>query len=660
MKRHFIQSMALGVMAVSAMLASCTQDENLAALSDKDNWEERHISVNVYREAPATRTDVQDQDGDLNYTWSKGDQLLVTDQEGEQVATLVLKDEDAGKAYGTFDGYGKLPDNQTVRLNFIYLGDGVATDDVTTSYAIDIAQQTGKLDALPATDIMTSTQDVTITDNAVWIEDFGLQKRLASARYTLKFPDGVQMNGEAVTISGERIYNAAALSLANGEIGNEPTVGTLTVTNGTGDFYIRVIPTTGYAPTFKVTIDGVEYTGSKESRDDFTAGKFLRASDGRGAVVEMKAPSEAEEDTDNPGNTDNWGNADVDVPMEYEKGELTYVSRADGWTVNVASVWGYGGFGTQITYKNNGIKNGLLTSNDDEGYNNEEGYNNVYYFQWGRWLGFPSSCKNTHFNDGGSAEGYYPEEPQFLKGINEYDTKLGYIFDNKIKPSYGTCWMGNSSWTVERSNNCSIIFGKVYSLGTSALDYVAANEESTWENRCGNPCPDGYRIPTAAELEALIPTTGKINGSYAEVKEVDGIRYAMQWKVVTSGSKPYVEIKSARTTASSVEVDDAIFNDVAPIQLPAYGYLDNEAELQEENTVGLYWASDSGTNKMEGTKGLGGQCLKIGFEDNQATMNMTVYPRCFGATILPIKDADAKATPLTPWLPVTINIPAGF
>ena len=645
--------MALGVMAVGAMLASCTQDENLAALSDKDNWEERHISVNVYREAPATRTDVQDQDGDLNYTWSKGDQLLVTDQEGEQVATLVLKDEDAGKAYGTFDGYGKLPDNQTVRLNFIYLGDGVATDDVTTSYAIDIAQQTGKLDALPATDIMASTQDVTIKDNAVWIEDFGLQKRLASAHYTLKFPDDVQMNGEAVTISGERIYNAAALSLANGEIGNEPTVGTLTVTNGTGDFYIRVIPTTGYAPTFKVTIDGVEYTGSKESRDDFTAGKFLRASDGTGAVVEMKAPSEAEEDTDNPGNTDNWGNADVNVPMGYETGELTYVSRADGWTVNVVSVWGYGGFGTQITYKNNAIKNGLLNSNDDKGY--------VYYYQWGRWLGFPSSCVNTHFTDGGDFTNYPDSKgSQDLKGVNKWNLSLGYVFED-LMVSYGTCWMGNSSWTVQRSNNCSIIFGKVYSLSTSAYDYVAANEETTWEGRCGNPCPDGYRIPTAAELEALIPTTKTINGSYAEVKEVDGIRYAMQWKVLSgSNNRPYLEIKSARTTESSVAVDDAIFNNVTPVKLPAYGYLNHEAELCQNNEIGLYWSSDSGTNEMDGTNGLGGKDLEISFKGNQVTMRMGVVPRCFGATILPIKDADAKATPLTPWLPVTIDIPSGF
>ena len=633
---------------MGAMLASCTQDENLAGLTDKNDWKERFISVNVYREAPSTRTDVSDIEGSLVYTWSEGDQLLVTDQSGEQIATLVLNEEDAGETYGTFTGYGELPNNQTLNLNFIYLGNDVSTSGKSETYPINIASQDGQLASLPTTDIMSSTQSVTISDNAVWIEEFGLQKRLASAHYTLKFPTGVEMNGEAVTISGEHIYNATSLSLANGELVTPHTQGDITVTNGTGDFYIRVIPTTGYAPTFRVTIGGVEYTGSKESRDDFTAGKFLRAADGTGAVVEMTA-EQAEEDPSNPGNTDHWANADVNVPMGYENGTLTYVSQADGWTTNVRSVYQYGGFGTMITYKNNGIKNGILTSNDD--------YNYVYYYQWGRWLGFPSSCKNTHFTDGGDAYGSYPVESQYLKGINEFDTRLGYVFDSGIVPSYGTCWMGNNSWTVERSNNCSIIFGKVEgAYRTTPLDYVGANEENTWEGRCGNPCPDGYRLPTAAELEALIPSEGEINGSLAEIKEIDGIRYAMQWKVLRNGSnRPYVEIKSVRTTENSVEVDDDIFNEVTPVQLPAYGYLDNQAELQGSNTIGVYWSSDSGTNNIGGTNGRGGKYLEINFNGNSAVMGMGVAPRGFGGTILPIKDSNAKAAPLTPWLPVTIS-----
>ena len=639
--------MALGVVAMGTMLASCTQDENLAGLTDKSDWKERFISVDVYREAPSTRTDVSDTKGSLVYTWSEGDQLLVTDQSGEQIATLVLNEEDAGETYGTFTGYGELPNNQTLNLNFIYLGNDVSTSGKSETYPINIASQDGQLASLPATDIMSSTQSVTISDNAVWIEEFGLKKRLASAHYTLKFPTGVEMNGETVTISGEHIYNATSLSLANGELVTPHTQGDITVTNGTGDFYIRVIPTTGYAPMFKVTINGVEYTGTKESRDDFTAGKFLRAADGTGAVVEMTA-EQAEEDPSNPGNTDHWANADVNVPMGYENGTLTYVSQADGWTTNVYSIAGQGGFGTMITYTNNGIKNGLLTSNDD--------YNYVYYYQWGRWLGFPSSCERTHFNSGGSADGYYPDESQNLKGVNKYNLDLGYVFDSGLMVSYGTCWMGNNSWTVERSNNCSIIFGKVYSLGTSSLDYVGANEENTWEGRCGNPCPDGYRIPTATELEALIPSEGEINGSLAEIKEIDGIRYAMQWKVLRNESnRPYVEIKSVRTTENSVGVDDDIFNEVTPVQLPAYGYLDNQAELQGSNTTGVYWSSDSGTNNISGTNGRGGKYLEINFSGNSAVMGMGVAPRGFGGTILPIKDSNAKATPLTPWLPVTIS-----
>ena len=100
-----------------------------------------------------------------------------------------------------------MPNDQTLNLNFIYLGDGVATGDIETSYSFNIASQTGALADLPVTDIMSSTQEVTTTDNAVWIEDFGLQKRLASAHYTLKFPESVTMTDEAVTISGERIYS---------------------------------------------------------------------------------------------------------------------------------------------------------------------------------------------------------------------------------------------------------------------------------------------------------------------------------------------------------------------------------------------------------------------------------------------------------------------
>ena len=123
--------MVLGLATMGTIFASCTQDESPLGLSDKSDWQERFISVNVYREDTSTRTSATDTDGDLVYTWSKGDQLLVTDQEGKKVTTLVLNEEDAGETYGTFSGYGDLPNDQTLNLNFIYLGNGVDTGNAS-------------------------------------------------------------------------------------------------------------------------------------------------------------------------------------------------------------------------------------------------------------------------------------------------------------------------------------------------------------------------------------------------------------------------------------------------------------------------------------------------------------------------------------------------
>lgn len=342
----------------------------------------------------------------------------------------------------------------------------------------------------------------------------------------------------------------------------------------------------------------------------------------------------------NPGNTDNWGGDDND-PSFTTSDSPTKVADADGWTVNV-DIYGNGGFGSYVTYNSNGLKNDLLTSKGGS----------AYFFQWGRWLGFPAECINTHFNDGGSASGDYPNKKQYLNGVNIYNTSLGYIWDSGLIVSYASCWMGNNSWTNERVLNCSIIFGKVSGITVNPLDYAGANEICKWEDRCGNPCPDGYRIPTASELEVLIPSTGVINGSFAEVKEIGGVKYAMQWKVNTSATVPCVEIRSVKTTENTVSVDDAAFNSANVVRLPAYGYLDNEANFRGRDKTGVYWSCESGANTMNGTNGNGGKYLEIDFNGNTAEMGMDVAPRSFGACVLPIKDPNAKASSITPWFPL--------
>ena len=525
-----------------------------------------------------------------------------------------------------------------VTLRYFYLGNGVDPTNVSKKCDYDIAAQDGTIESLSKNDALSTQAKIAVIDGGAYPDGtLQLERHFSFSHFTLKLPEGVTLNGEPVTISGENLFTKATLGLADRAI-SDKTAGTITVNPGKDNFYVNLIPATSVTPVFKVTINGKEYEGSLRTRD-ITAGKFIRKNDSEntGVIVDMTEP-QPDEDPSNPGNTDHWGGDNIDPA--YKLGTLTKVANADGWTVNVDN-FGNGGFATYITYLNNGIKNGLLTSGTY-----------AYYFQWGRWLGFPTSCKNTHFNDGGSASGY-PKESQYLNGINIYDTKLGYIWNSGLFVSYGTCWMGNTDWTSSRVNNCSIIFGKVYNMGTDNLDYVGANEDCTWEERSGNPCPDGYRLPTAAELAVLIPTTGSVDGSYAEVKTVDGIKYAMQWKVNTSNAKPCVEIRSVRTSAATVSVDDPIFNDAKVVRLPAYGYMNNGAEWSSNNEVGLYWSSESGTNEVDGTKGLGGKSLLIEFTGSKAKMVIYVAPRSFAGQVLPIKDPNAKSATLTPWLPLS-------
>ena len=620
------------VYAASALLlglGACSEELDYAPQNDGA------VKLTVYavKGDTETRSLLSEENGNLKCEWTDGDQLLVTDVNGSVKGTLNLTDKEAGK----FEGDLLLSGDGKVTLKYFHFGTGADLAKVSQEYGFDISSQDGSIGSLGKNDALSTQAEISVIDGRAYPEGtLQLERHFSFAHFTLKLPEGVTVSGEPVTISGENIFTQASLGLADRAI-SDKAAGTITVNPGNISFYVNLIPAASVAPVFKVTINGKEYTGSLKARD-IAAGKFIRKNDTNdtGVIVDMTEP-QPDEDPSNPGNTDHWGGDNIDPA--YELGTLTKVADADGWTVNV-DIFGNGGFATYITYLNNGIKNGLLTSGTY-----------AYYFQWGRWLGFPTSCKNTHFNDGGSASGSYPIKSQYLNGVNIDNTKLGYIWDSGLVVSYGTCWMGSKDWTPERVKNNSIIFGKVYSMGTDDLDYVGANENCTWEDRSGNPCPDGYRLPTAAELEALIPTTGTVNGSYAEVKTVDGIKYAMQWKVNTSSK--CVEIRSARTSANTVSVGDPIFNNTKVVKLPTNGYMNNQAELGRKGDTGIFWSNESGTNEVIGTKGLGGKCLLVELTGSKAEMAIYAAPRSFGGNVLPIKDPNAKSATLTPWLPLS-------
>lgn len=625
--------MMLGMATLA--LTSCSNEDELG-----DGNLQRHITVKIGRPMDdATRAVLSEDEGNLTANWSAGDKVAVFNSANGKKLGVLTVSEGAGTPTATFEGeLSGLREGQ-MNFTFAHLGTTINYDELTSEYVHSVANQTGKLADLGQHDALTSTQAVTVNEVGLDVEDMGLRRDVTFAHFTLEFGNLTVTDDVSVSISGEGVNNQAPVKFSDGTLDlTNATAGAVNATatpNGTNaEVYVALLPGT-MTLKFNASMGGKTYEASLPAAT-LAAGKYIRATDGSGIPVVMNEYTD-----NNPGNTDNWGGDDL--APDYTAGSITKVANAGGWTVNV-DISENGGFATYITYNRNGIKDGLVTSLTQD---------LPCYFQWGRWLGFPADARRTHFNDGGSASGNYPNSNQYINGVNIGNLKLGYIWDSGLVAAYGCCWMGNTSWTSERVNNCSIMFGKVDGTFVDPLDYNGANEQCVWEDRSGNPCPDGYRLPTAEELSVFIPSTGTVDGSYAEVKTIKGVKYAMQWKVVTAGTTPYVAVKSVRTTSDTVSVNDAIFNDAKEVRLFANGYLNNKCQTSANGSVGLFWSSESGTNQVSGTNGLGGKGLLVEFTGSTVEMAMYVAPRSFGGSILPIKDVNAKSATLTPWFPLS-------
>ena len=637
----------LSILAASLLLlglGACQEEKEYSPLTDGA------VKVTVYatRGEAETRSILYEENGNLNCAWQTGDQLIVTNAEGGKLGVLALTDEATGKFEGSLVGLTE----GRMNLNYFFLGTGVDGEKVSQNHTFDLSSQDGKLESLGKYDALSASAEITVIKGKTYVnENLQLGRHFAFAHFTLTFPEDVTTTGVTftmmtdVTVTITGLDTKATLGFTDRAL-SEVTAGTVTVNGTVGDIYVNIIPGKDVSPTFKATVNGKEYEGSLRPRD-IAAGVFLRKADRQGVPVQMAEVKT--EDPSNPGNTDHWGGEDEEPTYENSGKGYARVSEADGWTVNF-DPYNNGGFCTPITYSSNGIFDNLLTSNAGR----------AFFFQWGRWLGFPTTCGNLFIYDDGDYlikdKGGKLYNSQMINGTVDgssiyWNTHLGYIFGG-FGTTYGTCYMGGG-YTPARANNCSIMFGKVNDTFVNNQDYVGDNEDCKWEDRSGNPCPDGYRIPTAAELQALIPASGSVEGSCAEIKEIDGFRYAMQWKVdKNKNGRPYVEIKSVKTSASSVSVDDPVFNGVEGLKLFAWGYMDNNANNYDDNE-GLYWSNESGTNTFSGTNGLGGKALYIDFTESTAKMSIIVVPRSYAANIIPIKDPTAKATPLTPWFPLS-------
>ena len=622
-------SILFGALTIMTMI-SCSENERDSFVS---NGKETHMTVYATRDGmeTETRATLNEVNGNLNCSWEEGDKLFVTNTNGGVLGQLNLVNKEEGKFEGSLIGLNE----DKMALNYFYLGSGTNLEAASGSYNVNIASQDGTMASLTKSDVLSAQAEVVIIDGNAYVTGALTLKRYFSfGHFTLKFPEGVSMNGESIAITGANLMTQASVSLADRSLSGQ-TAGTITVTGTNGDFYINLIPASGVAPTFKVTIGNTEYEGTLNARD-IAAGIYLRDS-GVGVPIEM-AETKSEEDPSNPGNINNWGD-DVDYPSVISGSFAKIGNSADAWCSNERSFQDFG-FAAPVEYKSNAIKSGILTS---ASYTNGS---EAKYFQWGRWLGFPQYAANAKVTMLSYAYSGTIAPP---RGINlNTDYQLYYCWDMNSRPSYAysSAWKSNGM-KKEQAVNSSII----YLVGD--YDYLSSSlQDLSWEERSGNPCPDGYRIPTEEELSVFVPSTSFSNSSHAEIKEINGSKYAMKWTVVDA---THVSITSVYTSKSEVSVSDPIFNDAKTITLEANGmlyYQGNDAYFATsfnngEKTSG-YWTSTVGS--LDGHKA--GRALMIRIKNGTCSIVMEDVEYTAGLCIMPIKDAAAKATAIKPWLPL--------
>ncbi len=619
MKRQFIYGLLSLAVLAGAGLTSCSNEEDFGS----PDGQKVQLTIDVSKN-DQSRTAFEENNGNLLCTWTEGDALLVTDKSGQRLGVISLV-EGAGNATARFKGEVDLTGNQTV--NLFYFGNNKPIPETLSgdAYVLDLSAQDGSFASLAANDFMTQQVDVTIL-NGTATGSADMARLVAEGRFDLQFPDGLQLEaGDVVTISqpNGNFYVTSKIKYADGvsTVAADEN-GTLTITKkeAGNDIYVTILPQT-LTHTFTVTKNGFRYTATLGSHE-WTAATYVRNSDGSGVPVADWTKTELPID---PGDPSNWGGDNIPEVVNYTSTLWSFSKY--GLYTNCLDLRGYGGWATWIEYTNGMYGGGLLSSKTTSG----------FYFQWGRLMGFPSNVNN---------------KPDVLQAsaVNYWFGEAGY------GGGYATYMSGYYKLSVGDSNKYPQCFLCNKEGSSTGYDYCTTNNSCTWESRSGNPCPEGYRLPSKEEMAVFVPSTGNVNGSYAEVKSIQGQNVAIEWKVTaTSGNTPgKIDIRMVKTDKTSVKVGDAIFDDCAKtIRLVAYGYLMNDGNFSARGEAGIYWTNDSGNagDLLDGVSGYGGEALYFELSGTTANIMMGGVPRCFGGCVMPIKDSKSYAVKYRPWFP---------
>lgn len=579
----------------------------------------------------------------LSDPFVSGDKLLAIHSTFPQVATLTMKS-GSGTSEASFSGAIQAVPTGT-SLRFVGVGGFAKWDESSRTVQVDLSQQDGTMAGLSKTHLLMGDAAVTVTEGDAAAEGVVLKNQLVVARYRLALPEGVSAQMGTLSISDVPVKASFNVTTGQWQASEETGVISVPPLLSNTDLYLYLVPGKT-APTFTFQSTQGRRFIVKMAEQQLSAGTLLANADGSALPV----PCEEKYEEVNRGLTVNWG-GNVAIPAPKMASTITKISDT-GFAANLSSD-GRGGFATPITFTSNGIIDDLLSFNE----------HGAFLYQWGRWVGFPGNVGDLFVDP---TNGFYATgeitAAHHIPGIDINDNRFGYV-DNAI-PGFCLASTQNreKTWSKQDMVNYSLIHAKVSNDGIG--DYMAVNDDCTYEDRCGNPCPQGYRIPTAEELGFLIPEKNTaIIDRLAQVRTIDGMRIAMEWRVTKAEVKsigrtvPCLEIRSVPTQEETIAPGDPIFNSAKVVRLYALGYLCNAAGWKHDEAPlwkATYWSSSTGKSTKNECYGI---CLEVDFTEelNKATMGLVNAYRSFSMPILPIRDVNAKPTPIQPWVPLTGN-----
>lgn len=682
MNKKYIYGLS-ALMLVSGMftMTSCQSEEDLT-----DGRGKVMLTVNAGKDAEGTRTQFTPDGKNLTCVWTSGDKLLVTDKTG--ILGTVTLTSGEGTSKGVFKGEVTLPESGNIAL--IYLGKGSdpsTLDKSLKKVTIDLSSQKDNLEGLAEKDVLYNGECAVSVMNGSATTSTTLYRPVNEGYFNLELPEGLRLEaGDVVTVSGTGLVATRPLNISktvgdicgwdmNGSVNGNITI---TKTEGMGNnMYITMFDRQTVAPTFTVSKNGYRYTASLGSHN-WTEHTFVS---NNGEPIAVTDWTKEELPTD-PGDFSNWGIPDGE-PAFTDNGLRTPTATSDevGWVYNQRLSFIKNCWFNPITFTKNGGVDGYLYSTRTA---------TPSYYQWGRWLGFPLEIgiAPSLTYDGNLASNYSVNDNSYPICLDPSESYSKFHYTNSNIEAIYTRITTNiwSNWTVQKSINAATVWGMdpTKLSDNVTLDYVVDGYRTNcnWTDRSGNPCPDGYRLPTKDELSFL--TTTETNFSnHAEIKTSStGQKYAVRWKVVnidvdskhvnnvkaianyysitnnitSSTSIPALKITSfpVDNSITSISASDSRFDSAGnSIIIGAYGTLAANGCINYFGARGLIWGSESAQYASSmGITGYAGIALEVRFSNGQVSkVALRAMDRAQGCNVIPVRDTKAKGSTLTPWWP---------